>query len=94
MDRKGGRLVKRILNCKLFNNYNGKEYKIKTVHKIFGTISMCAAINGFIDDEQRIGVIVHGKDLYCHKNDNGYNFVENENNVIISDGLMKIFIME
>ena len=55
---------------------------------------MCAAINGFIDDEQRIGVIVHGKDLYCHKNDNGYNFVENENNVIISDGLMKIFIME
>ncbi len=86
--------MKRIFDCKLFNDYIGKEYKIKTVHKIFGESYIHAAISGFIDDEQRIGIVVHRKDLYCHKSDNGYIFVENENNVMISDGLMKIFIME
>lgn len=84
--------MKRILDCKLFNNYISKEYKIKTIHKIFGGNEMYAAINGFIDNEECIGVVVHGKELYCYKNDDKYDFVEENDRIIISDGLMGVFI--
>jgi hypothetical protein len=84
--------MKRILDCKLFDGYENKEYKIKTIHKIFGEKTMKCVINKFIDDEERTGVVIHGNELFCYKNDKGYLFVDDVNNMIISDGLMEILI--
>ena len=92
MGRKGRHIMTRILDCKLFDGYENKEYKIKTIHKIFGEKKMKCVINGFIDDDERFGIVVHGNELFCYKDDSQYVFVENDENVIISDGLMKILI--
>lgn len=81
-----------MMNCKIFKNYEGKEYKIRTEHKIFGTSEMTSVINGFIDDEERVGVIAHGKELYCYKKHDGFSVVEGNDMVVISDDLLKIFI--
>lgn len=85
--------MKRILDCKLFNNYAGKEYKIRIKHRIFGENEMCAPINEFIDNDEMAGVVVHGKRIYCYKNDGGYKLIEEKDGVVISDFMMKISIV-
>ena len=69
-----------------------KEYKIRTVHKIFGEYEAESTINRLIDDEERFGIIAHGKELYCYKTSNEFSVVTKNDMVIISDDLMKIFI--
>lgn len=81
-----------MMDCKIFENYEGKEYKIKTEHKIFGASEVTSVINGFIDDDERVGIIAHGKELYCYKKNGNCNIVEGNNMVVMSDDLMKIFI--
>ena len=85
-------MEKRILDCKIFNNYMDNEYKIITKHKIFGESKMCSVISGLIEDNDRVGVVVHEKDLFCYKNDSQHKFIEENNMVFMSDGLMEIFI--
>ena len=85
-------MEKRIFNCAMFNNYINKEYKIVIKHKIFGENKMVSVINGFVEDEDRIGVVAHGKEIFCYKNDNDYKFIEENDRVVVSDGLMEIFI--
>ena len=84
--------MKGILNCKIFDGYVNKEYEINIKHRLFGKNKMNCAINGFVDDENRIGIIVHGRELYCYKQDEHFSFVEKNDRVIMSDELMKIVI--
>ena len=84
--------MKRICDCKIFNDYEMKEYKIKTVHKVFGKKEMSANINGFIETTDKVGIVAHGKELYCWKNKNMDSLIETNNMVIISDRMMEIFI--
>lgn len=84
--------MRKILNCKIFDVDKDMEYKIKTKHRIFGVSEMKSVINGLIDDENRTGIIAHGKELYCYKEDENYNIVEKNDMIIISDNLMEIFI--
>lgn len=81
-----------MMNCNIFENYEEKEYKIKTEHKIFGVSEMTSVINGFIDDEERVGIITHGKELYCHKKNGSCNIIEGNDMVVMLDDFMKIFI--
>ena len=84
-------MIKRFLDLELFKDYANKEYKIKTVHKIFGETIAKVSINGLIDESDRVGVIVHGKEIYCRKeNENCVSVFEN--GIVMSDSLMKIFI--
>ena len=84
--------MKRILNCKIFDKYENKEYEINIKHRIFGESKMNCVINGFIDDEDKVGIIVHKRNLYCYKQDEDFSFVEKNDRVIMSDRLMKIVI--
>lgn len=81
-----------MTNCRLFENYEHKEYKITIKHKIFGESKITGAIGGFIDDADRLGVIVRGKGIYCYKTDSQFKFNEENDVVTLEDTLMKIFI--
>ena len=85
-------MKKRIMDCVIFNDYINREYKITTKHKIFGNSKISGPICDLIDDDKTIGVVVHGTKLFCHKNDGEYIFIDGNENVIIADGLMEIFI--
>lgn len=71
---------------------NGIEYKIKTVHKIFGEYEVESEINKLINNEEKFGIVAHGKEIYCYKSSNEFSVVTENNMIIISDELMKIFI--
>ena len=77
-----------MMNCILFDDYKNKEYKIITEHKVFGKNIITGEINGLIDDNDRVGVIVHGKEIFC----TGHNVKEENGIVYLSDSLMKITI--
>lgn len=80
------------MNCKLFENYANKKYKVNVVHRIFGKYEMKCVINELIDNEERVGIIVHGKEIFCYKQDERFSFVEENSRVIMSDSLMEIFV--
>ena len=84
--------MKRILDCKIFEDYTNKKYEVKVKHRIFGKYEMRCVISGLIDDEEMGGIIVHGKEIYCYKQDHTYRFIEKDDRVIMSDGLMEICI--
>lgn len=84
--------MKRICDYTIFDNYLNKTYTVITDHKIFGKSRMDVAVSGFIDDEQRAGISVHGNGLYCYKNDSKFQIVENKGKLIISDSLLKISV--
>lgn len=86
-------MTKRIFDCELFKDYESKEYEVITEHKIFGKNIIKGTIREFIDDDDKVGFIIHGKEIFCRKNF-GKNFYANEENGIISlsDELMKITV--
>ena len=86
-------MTKRIFDCELFKDYESKEYEVITEHKIFGKNVIRGTIRGFIDDDSKVGFIIHGKEIFCEKIF-GKNFhVNEENNIVfLSDELMKITV--
>lgn len=84
--------MKKILTCKIFEGYINKKYKVKVEHRIFGRYEMKCVINGLIDDEERVGIVVHGKEIFCYKDDENFNYIEENNRIIMSDGLMEIVV--
>lgn len=84
--------MKRIYEYKVFDDYLNKIYKVVTRHKVFGTQGMKVAISGFVDDENRIGIIVHGHELWCDKNSKDFRIVEKCDGLCISDSMLEIFI--
>lgn len=84
--------MKKFLNCGIFNEYKNKKYEVNIKHKIFGENKIKCAINGLIDKDNKIGIIVHGKEIFCYKQDYKYRFIEKNDRIIMSDGLMEIDI--
>lgn len=84
--------MKRIFDCGIFNDYVNKKYEVKVKHKIFGENKMKCVINGLIDEDNKVGIVVHGKEIFCYKQDCEYGFVEKNDRIIMSDGLMEIDI--
>lgn len=78
--------------CKIFEDYINKKYKVKVEHRIFGRYEMKCVINGLIDDKERVGIVVHGKEIFCYKDDEKFNCIEENNRITISDGLMEIIV--
>lgn len=77
-----------MTNCKLFDDYKNKEYEIITEHKVFGRNVIRGEINELIDDNDRVGIVVHGKKIFCMGHD-----VKEENDIVyLSDALMKIIV--
>ena len=84
--------MKKLLNCGIFNEYKNKKYEVNIKHKIFGENKIKCTINGLIDKDNKIGIIVHGKKIFCYKQDCKYRFIEKNDRIIMSDGLMEIDI--
>lgn len=75
-------------NYKLFKNYKNKKYEIITEHKIFGTNIIKGNIIDLIDDNNKMGVVIHGKEIYCNTSK-----IEEKNGVVcLSDDFLKIII--
>lgn len=86
-------MTKRIFDCELFKDYINKEYEIITEHKIFGKNVIKGTIRGFIDNDNEVGIIVHGKEIFCKKDFNKSFYVNEENGIVyLSDELMKITV--
>jgi hypothetical protein len=84
--------MKRIFDCGIFNEYVNKKYEVNVNHKIFGENKMKCVINGLIDEDNKVGIVVHGKEIFCYKQDCAYRFTEKNDRVIVSDNLMEIDI--
>ena len=86
-------MTKRIFDCELFKDYESKEYEVITEHKIFGKNVIRGTIREFIDDDDKVGFIIHGKEIFCRKILNK-SFDANEENgtIFLSDELMKIIV--
>lgn len=77
-----------MTNLKLFEDYVNREYIIITEHKIFGKNIINGKISGLINSDDRVGVVIHGKEIFCMGHD-----VKEENGIVyMSDGLMKIIV--
>lgn len=86
-------MTKRIFDCELFKDYESKEYEVITVHRIFGKNVIRGAIRGFINDDDKVGFIIHGKEIFCKKILNKSFDVNEENGIVsISDEMMKIIV--
>ncbi len=86
-------MTKRIFDCELFKDYENKEYEIITEHRIFGKNIIKGTIREFIDDENKVGFIIHGKEIFCRKNFDENFYVHEENGIVsLSDKLMKIIV--
>ena len=77
-----------MTSCKLFEDYTSREYIIITEHKIFGKNIIKGRISGLIDEDDRVGVIAHGKEIFC----TGHDIKEENGIVYLSDELMKIIV--
>lgn len=81
----------KILTYKVFDGHAAKKYKVNVTHKIFGNYKMKCVINEIINDE-RVGIVVHGKEIFCYKNDDAFKLTEEKDRIIISDSLMEIIV--
>ena len=75
-------------NYKLFKDYKNKQYEIITEHKVFGTNVIKGNIIELIDDNNKMGVVIHGKEIYC----NTSKAEEKNGAVCLSDDFLKIMI--
>lgn len=75
-------------NYKLFKNYKNKEYEIITEHKIFGTSIIKGNITGLINSDNKMGITIHGKEIFC----NTSKAEEKNGAVCLSDDFLKIII--
>lgn len=73
-------------------NCGKRKYKIITEHKIFGRAVIKGVISKVINNDDKIGVVVHGKEIYCRKHDKTFKVVEKNGVFSMSDELMKIIV--
>ena len=86
-------MTKRIFDCELFKDYESKEYEIITEHKIFGKNVIRGTIREFIDDDDKVGFIIHGKEIFCRKIlTKSFDVNEENGTIFLSDELMKIVV--
>ena len=84
--------MKRIYDYKIFDDYYKRVYQVVTRHKVFGTQGMKVAISGLIDDGKKMGIVVHGHELWCDKRDVEFKVIEKSDGLCISDSMLEIFI--
>lgn len=61
-------------------------------HKIFDKQTIIGPISGIIDDDTRCGVVISGHEIYCRKGDKHFYMHKSENELIIEDDMLKIYV--
>ncbi len=80
-------------HCKIFDNYQEKEYKIIITDNLFGDAEYYGTISDFIEDGERVGIKLHHNEIYCELANSEFGFEHDDNAVYFWDNEIKITII-